>query len=401
MDSLLLRPFSLPPRLCCFSSRRGCCVPTQYSINQACVTTLRCRVGRSQGCLANHLLRQTHGKSTYHGRLHECSHINATSGDSIESEPPKAYDSTSAWKSILSSLNAFYRFSRPHTIIGTAISIVSVSLLAIEGLSDISPLFVTGLLEQAVVAALFMNVYIVGLNQLFDIEIDKVNKPGLPLASGEYSVTTGIAIVSAFALMSFGVGWVVGSWPLFWALFISFILGTAYSINIPFLRWKRFAVVAALCILAVRAVIVQLAFFLHMQTFVFRRPANFSRPLIFATAFMSFFSVVIALFKDIPDIDGDRIFGIQSFSVRLGQRRVFWICVSLLEMAYSVAMVIGATSSCIWSKLVTVLGHAVLASVLWNRARSLDLMSKAAITSFYMFVWKLFYAEYLLIPLVR
>ncbi|KAG1364122.1 hypothetical protein COCNU_11G009490 [Cocos nucifera] len=147
-----------------------------------------------------------------------------------------------------------------------AISIVSVSLLAIEGLSDISPLFVIGLLE-AVVAALFMNVYIVGLNQLFDIEIDKVNKPGLPLASGEYSVTTGIAIVSAFAVM------------------------------IPFLRWKRFAVVAALCILAVRAVIVQLAFFLHMQTFVFRRPASISRPLIFATAFMSFFSVVIALFK--------------------------------------------------------------------------------------------------------
>ena len=27
---------------------------------------------------------------------------------------------------------------------------------------------------QAIVAALFMNIYIVGLNQLFDIEIDKV-----------------------------------------------------------------------------------------------------------------------------------------------------------------------------------------------------------------------------------
>lgn len=34
-----------------------------------------------------------------------------------------------------------------------------------------------------------------------------------------------------------------------------------------------------------------------IQTFVFRRPAVFTRPLIFATAFMSFFSVVIALFK--------------------------------------------------------------------------------------------------------
>ncbi|XP_042443762.1 probable homogentisate phytyltransferase 1, chloroplastic isoform X2 [Zingiber officinale] len=279
-------------------------------------------------------------------------------------------------------------------------SIVSVSLLSVESLSDLSPLFLTGLLE-AVVAALFMNIYIVGLNQVFDIEIDKVNKPSLPLASGEYSPRTGITIILSFAALSFGVAWFVGSWPLFWALFVSFILGTAYSINLPLLRWKRFAVVAALCILAVRAVIVQVAFFLHMQTFVFRRSAILSRPLIFATAFMTFFSVVIALFKDIPDLEGDRIFGIRSYTVRLGQQRVFWICVYLLQVAYSVAIMIGATSSCLWSKIITILGHAVLALILWSRASSLDLTSKAAITSFYMFIWKLFYAEYLLIPLVR
>uniref|UniRef100_M8BJB8 Homogentisate phytyltransferase 1, chloroplastic n=1 Tax=Aegilops tauschii TaxID=37682 RepID=M8BJB8_AEGTA len=284
-----------------------------------------------------------------------------------------------------------------------ALSIVSVSLLAVESLSDISPLFLTGLLE-AVVAALFMNIYIVGLNQLFDIEIDKVNKPTLPLASGEYSPAMGVAIVSVFAAMSvrltgallfelqsFGLGWVVGSPPLFWALFISFVLGTAYSVNLPYFRWKRFAVVAALCILGVRAVIVQLAFFLHIQTFVFRRPAVFSKPLIFATAFMTFFSVVIALFKDIPDIEGDRIFGIQSFSVRLGQSKVFWTCVGLLEVAYGVAILMGHYK---------VVGHAILASILWSSARSIDLTSKAAITSFYMLIWRLFYAEYLLIPLL-
>uniref|UniRef100_A0A0E0Q124 Uncharacterized protein n=1 Tax=Oryza rufipogon TaxID=4529 RepID=A0A0E0Q124_ORYRU len=78
-----------------------------------------------------------------------------------------------------------------------ALSIVSVSLLAVENLSDVSPLFLTGLLE-AVVAALFMNIYIVGLYQLFDIEIDK---PTLPLASVEYSPATGVALVSAFAAM--------------------------------------------------------------------------------------------------------------------------------------------------------------------------------------------------------
>ncbi|XP_027360410.1 homogentisate phytyltransferase 1, chloroplastic-like isoform X3 [Abrus precatorius] len=297
--------------------------------------------------------------------------VNAASGQSFESEP-QAHSPKTIWGSLKHTLNAFYRFSRPHTIIGTAVT-----------------------------AALFMNIYIVGLNQLSDVEIDKINKPYLPLASGEYSFGTGLIIVVSFSILSFWLGWIVGSWPLFWALFISFVLGTAYSIDLPLLRWKRFAVLAATCILAVRAVIVQLAFFLHVQTYVYKRPAIFSRSLIFATAFMGFFSVVIALFKDIPDIEGDKIFGIRSFSVRLGQKRVFWICVSLLEMTYGVALLVGVTSSCLWSKMITGMGHALLASVLWFHAKSVDLKSKSAITSFYMFIWKLFYAEYFLIPLVR
>ncbi|WOK92677.1 putative homogentisate phytyltransferase 1, chloroplastic [Canna indica] len=398
MEALLLRPLDSPPRLSFSASSRDGCVPSQSLISKTCCITVRCSIeGRKQDH-TNYIFGHNH-RNFMHRRTNVSSHVNATSGQPLESQP-EAYNCTSRWNTALASLDAFYRFSRPHTVIGTVMSIISVSFLAVKSLSDISPLFLTGLLE-ALIASLFMNIYIVGLNQVFDIEIDKINKPYLPLASGEYSLGTGVAIISISAVMSFSVAWIVGSLPLFWALFISFILGTAYSINLPFLRWKRFAVVAAICILVVRAMVVQLAFFSHMQTFVFHRPAIFTRSLIFATAFMSFFSVVIALFKDIPDIEGDCIFGIQSYSVRLGQRRVFWICVGLLEMAYIIAMVVGATSSCTWSKFVTVWGHAILASILWNRARSLDLTSKTAITSFYMFIWKLFYTEYLLIPFVR
>lgn len=336
------------------------------------------------------ILRQTYNRRCL---------IVASSGQPLESGP-EVYGSKNLWNSIGTFLDAFYRFSRPHTVIGTALSIVSVSLLAVEKLSDLSPVFFTGMLE-AIIAALFMNIYIVGLNQLSDIEIDKINKPYLPLASGEFSTQTGIFIVTSFAILSFWLWSYVGSRPLFWALFVSFVLGTAYSINLPMLRWKRSAVIAAMCILAVRAIIVQIAFFLHIQMHVFGKPAIFSRPVIFATAFMSFFSVVIALFKDIPDMEGDKIFGIRSFTVRLGQKRVFWICISLLQMAYAVAILVGASSSFIWSKVVTVVGHALLAAILWRSAKSTDLSSKAAITTFYMFIWKLFYAEYLLIPLVR
>ncbi|XP_057497933.1 homogentisate phytyltransferase 1, chloroplastic-like [Actinidia eriantha] len=402
MESLFIGYFPKPPSSLLFPAA------TEFSSSTHAPQVSRCRTRnmpekyypiKLQRGLVAHQVAHSNKISAVYQSCRAKHIVSAASRQPLESEPG-AYHPKNHWKSMQDGLNAFYRFSRPHTVIGTALSILSVSLLAVEKLSDISPLFFTGVLE-AVVAALLMNIYIVGLNQLSDIEIDKVNKPYLPLASGEYSVATGVAIVSSFAITSFWLGWIVGSWPLFWALFISFVLGTAYSVNLPLLRWKRFALVAAMCILAVRAVIAQIAFFLHIQTYVYRRPAVFSRPVIFATAFMSFFSVVIALFKDIPDIDGDKIFGIRSFTVRLGQQRVFWICISLLEMAYGVAVLVGAASSCLWSKYITVLGHAILASILWNRAKSIDFQSKAAITSFYMFIWKLFYAEYLLIPLVR
>ncbi|KAJ7531973.1 hypothetical protein O6H91_14G067300 [Diphasiastrum complanatum] len=315
---------------------------------------------------------------------------------SLNSTPAKTQvqDTLVAWGS------AFYRFSRPHTIIGTAIGVISVSLLAIQSPSDISSNFLIGLL-QALIPALFMNVYIVGLNQIYDIDIDKVTKPYLPLASGEYSIVTGVVIVAFCAVMSLGIGALVNSAPLLWALTVSFALGTAYSVKHPVLRWKRSAVAAASCILCVRAVVVQLAFYLHMQVFVLKRKVFMTKSLLFATGFMCFFSVVIALFKDIPDVEGDKIYGIYSFAVRLGQRRVFWLCIWMLLSAYAAAILIGATSPVLWSKVAMVAGHAILATFLWSGAHNLDLSSKSAISAFYMFIWKLFYAEYLLIPFMR
>lgn len=38
--------------------------------------------------------------------------------------------------------------------------------------------------------------------------------------------------------------------------------------------------------------------------------------------FRSDFNLMLDLLQDIPDIDGDKIYGIRSFSVRLGQKRV-------------------------------------------------------------------------------
>jgi hypothetical protein len=56
-------------------------------------------------------------------------------------------------------------------------------------------------------------------------------------------------------------------------------------------------------------VLVQLGFFFHMQLALGSGTPAVTRPIAFATAFMLLFSVVIALFKDIPDIAGDKQVG--------------------------------------------------------------------------------------------
>ncbi|XP_057511224.1 homogentisate geranylgeranyltransferase, chloroplastic-like [Actinidia eriantha] len=181
------------------------------------------------------------------------------------SPKPKDENLETIQSGICKQLNAFYRFSRPHTVIGTLIGITSVSLLPLESTADLSFPFFVGLLKQALVPSVLMNIYVVGLNQLFDVDIDKVNKPDLPLASGEFSMEFGMAIVSTFLLMSFTMGIMFQSPALFSALLVSFVLGSAYSVELPLLRWKRNAFLAATCIMIVRAVVVQLAFFVHIQ----------------------------------------------------------------------------------------------------------------------------------------
>uniref|UniRef100_A0A0E0LE00 Homogentisate phytyltransferase n=1 Tax=Oryza punctata TaxID=4537 RepID=A0A0E0LE00_ORYPU len=286
----------------------------------------------------------------------------AITGDQHESI---ATEFEEIFKEVPNKLGAFYRFCRPHTIFGTALS-----------------------------SALCMNIYVVGLNQLYDIQIDKVNKPRLPLASGEFSVATGAVLVLTSLIMSIAIGIRSKSAPLICALLISFFLGSAYSVDAPLLRWKRNAFLAASCILFVRAVLVQLAFFAHMQQHVLKRPLAPTKSVVFATLFMCCFSSVIALFKDIPDIDGDRHFGVESLSV-------YWLCINILLTAYGAAILAGASSTNLCRMIITVFGHGLLAFALWQRAQHCDVENKAWITSFYMFIWKLFYAEYFLIPFVQ
>ncbi|KAJ0733663.1 putative naringenin 8-dimethylallyltransferase [Helianthus annuus] len=116
---------------------------------------------------------------------------------------------------------------------------------------------------------------------------------------------------------------------------------------------------------------------------------------------MSIYGIVIALFKDVPDVEGDKINGINSFALQFGQKKVFWISIWLLEMAFGVAIIIGLSSTRIWIRSIMVIGHSILGFILWRNANLVDLKSNEAIESFYLFIWKLYNVEYLFVPMLR
>lgn len=311
-------------------------------------------------------------------------------------------------RSLIGLLSSIYKFSRPHTILGTLVSVISISLL---GCNTGVPLFgAVKHVAKALVPALLMNICIVGLNQIYDIDIDKINKPYLPLASGELRVDTAWWIVGMSGFVSLALGALAQSRPLILTLSGSLILGILYSMDLPFMRWKKYPAVAAACILSVRAVLVQFGFYFHMKlcqsTGIMQSQIGIhdilaERSLLFATSFMFVFSIVIAMFKDIPDMDGDEQAGLKTFTVRLGPKRIFWSCIALLELAYmssigySIVYMGGAT------RLVSIALHGVMSLFLWSRAQQADLSNPKSIYNCYMDVWKAFYAEYLFIPLFR
>jgi homogentisate phytyltransferase/homogentisate geranylgeranyltransferase len=144
-------------------------------------------------------------------------------------------------------------------MIGTMVSVFSVIWMAMER-PIYAPLFISKVLH-ALIPALLLNISIVGLNQLYDKRMDKINKPYLPLVTGEISTDLALACISLCLSVGLYYGVTTNSASIMFTLVGSCLLGVFYSVDITGLRWKRHPILAAACIIGVRSIMVQLGFF--------------------------------------------------------------------------------------------------------------------------------------------
>ncbi len=301
-------------------------------------------------------------------------------------------------------LYALWKFWRPHTVIGTSLSVVGITaiVLASPEARTVLPLGSRlGLVGTAVAACLLGNLYIVGLNQLEDIAIDRINKPHLPLAAGEFSIADGRWIVCLAGLGSLALALGGGPWLLA-TVGLSLAIGTAYSL--PPIRLKRFPFWASLCILSVRGAIVNLGLFLHVSDHL-GLPTVVPGRVWALTVFILLFSIAIALFKDIPDIEGDRVYGISTLSLKLGQRAVFNLALAILTTCY-LGMALAAPWLTGVNRPFLIGSHLLVLALLWGMSLRVPHPDQTPTTRknfayprFYQFIWKLFFLQYLIFPL--
>jgi len=117
------------------------------------------------------------------------------------------------------------------------------------------------------------------------------------------------------------------------------------------------------------------------------------------TAFILSFTFTIAIFKDMPDVEGDRQYSINTFTIRLGASTVFNLGRWILTATY-MGMVITGLIVPIANPWILSTVHIGIAGFMWFFSFGVDLTNQASISYFYQMIWKLFFLEYLIYPLI-
>jgi geranylgeranylglycerol-phosphate geranylgeranyltransferase len=211
-------------------------------------------------------------------------------------------------------------FSRPFTLVAPALGFASGAVTA-AGAMPREPFTPTLLLYPLIglMMAAVLNAASNALNQIYDLEIDRINKPRRPLPSGRLTlhqawVFTMVAYISALAL-----AWLVapgGRHECFWIVLVATLVTVLYSV--PPFRTKRLGIWANLTIAIPRGVLLKVAGWSAVKTIFGLEPW-------FIGAIFGLFLLGASTTKDFADMEGDARGGCRTLPIIYGVRRAAWM----------------------------------------------------------------------------
>jgi 4-hydroxybenzoate polyprenyltransferase len=221
----------------------------------------------------------------------------------------------------LSHWKAYVDFARPFTLLPPALGVLSGAITA-WGAGHARPALTADILLPVFFGTLMaavLNAANNALNQIYDLDIDRVNKPKRPLPSG----TLTIPQAWGFTLAAFVVAWIlawladpIGRRECFWIVLFTSVLVWAYSA--PPLRTKRHGIWANVTIAIPRGLLLKVAGWSTVKTVLGAEPW-------FIGAIFGLFVLGASSTKDFADIEGDRADGCQTLPILYGVKKSAWM----------------------------------------------------------------------------
>jgi homogentisate phytyltransferase/homogentisate geranylgeranyltransferase len=244
-----------------------------------------------------------------------------------------------------------------------------------------------------VVSGLLGNIFIVGINQLVDVEIDKINGKNFPIATGDLSWELGRDIVGFSLISGITMAYLQS---MLWGHVVACMCMIGFVYSVPPIRLKRFAIPAALCIVLARGVLGTVGGALAYAEAMGKPLDDFAlKHLKIFTTVMVVFTCVIAIMKDVPDVEGDMKENVVSLSVIFGPSRVSDICFGLVSGVYAWIIWLGISQGVIPVAFTHLFG------LIWLWGRSVSSgpndygwIRRVAIHNYLNVIWPLFYYEF-------
>ena len=211
-------------------------------------------------------------------------------------------------------------FSRPFTLVAPALGFASGAVTA-AGAAPPEPLsmsLVTSPLIGLTMAAV-LNAASNALNQIYDLEIDRINKPKRPLPSGRLSRREAWAFTLAAYAVALGLAWMVapgGRHECFWIVLVATAITVIYSV--PPFRTKRLGIWANVTIAIPRGVLLKVAGWSAVKTIAGVEPW-------FIGGIFGLFLLGASTTKDFADMEGDARGGCRTLPIIYGVRRAAWM----------------------------------------------------------------------------
>ncbi len=220
-----------------------------------------------------------------------------------------------------SKLKAYSDLARPFTLLPPALGVVSGAVTA-WGAHHTHPPITLELLLPVIFGALMaatLNAANNAINQIYDLAIDRVNKPGRPLPSGTLSIPEAWRFTLATYALSWVLAWFVnpgGRHECFWIVVFTTFLTWIYSA--PPLRTKKRGMWANITIAIPRGVLLKVAGWSSVKTIFDREPW-------FIGAVFGLFLLGAASTKDFADIEGDKADDCRTLPILYGVKKAAWM----------------------------------------------------------------------------